>query len=164
MRNRWFWLVMFLRCTDNNAIMIFVRCGKIIWCTKPGKIRQGLENVSVADYMLSNKGSGSMLTGKARTISALRNFAKTCMMGFLFIYHMEDHNILNSLNPSHVAVLHYVFCPEINRKLLFWSDSWARHRLRTVKSTPLILWTSWQLQNPVGLDEHENIQNYGICR
>lgn len=123
-----------------------------------------MENVSVADYMLSNKGSGSMLTGKARTISALRNFAKTCMMGFLFIYHMEDHNILNSLNPSHVAVLHYVFCPEINRKLLFWSDSWARHRLRTVKSTPLILWTSWQLQNPVGLDEHENIQNYGICR
>ena len=82
-------------------------------------------------------------------------------MGFLFIYHMEDHNILDSLNPSHVAVLHYVFCPGINRKLLFWSDSWARHRLRTVKYTPLILWT-WHLQNPVGLDEHENIQNYGI--
>ena len=26
----------------------------------------------------------------------------------------------------------------------------------------LSLWTSGQLQNPVGLDEHENIQNYGV--
>ena len=26
----------------------------------------------------------------------------------------------------------------------------------------MILWTSGQLQNPVGLNEHENIQNYGV--
>ena len=104
--------------------------------------------------------------GKARTISALRYIGETCAMGFLFIFttyfHMEDHSNLDPFNPVHLAFLHYVLCSEINRKLLFWSDAWARHRLRTLKSTPLILWTSGQLQNPVGLNEHENIQNYGV--
>ncbi|VDI57833.1 Hypothetical predicted protein [Mytilus galloprovincialis] len=36
------------------------------------------------------------------------------------------------------------------------------HRLRTARSSPLNLWTSGQLQNPVGLDGAANLQNYGV--
>lgn len=133
----------------------------------------GLDQIKVWKIFLwlttccPKKVMGVCLLEKAHTISALRDFGETCTMGFLYIfynlfYHMEDLGILDSLNPLHLAVLHYLFCSEINRKLAFWSDAWARHRLRTVKSTPLILWTSGQLQNPVGLDEHENMQNYGV--
>ena len=52
---------------------------------------------------------------------------------------------------------------EINRKLQFWAEAWAGHRLRTVNSSPLSLWTSGQLQNAVGITEGEaNLQDYGI--
>lgn len=135
----------------------------------PNRVRsdKGMENISVADYMLSKKGHGSMLTGKSTHNQRIERLWRDVYDGVLvyfynLFYHMEDLGILDSLNPLHLAVLHYLFCSEINRKLAFWSDAWARHRLRTVKSTPLILWTSGQLQNPVGLDEHENMQNYGV--
>ena len=74
---------------------------------------------------------------------------------------MEDQGILEPLNQTHLAALHYVFIAEINRRLSFWSDAWAGQRLRTVKSSPFNLWTSGQLQNTVGLEGAEYLQNYG---
>lgn len=164
-------LVTFLRCTDNNTAETVLQCflSGVEKYGLPNRVRsdKGMENISVADYMLSNKGDGSMLTGKSTHNQRIERLWRDVYDGVLvyfynLFYHMEDHNILDPLNPIHLAVLHYVFCSEINRKLVFWSDAWARHRLRTVKSTPLILWTSGQLQNPVGLDEHENMHNYGV--
>lgn len=164
-------LVMFLRCTDNNTAETVLQCflSGVEQYGLPNRVRsdKGMENISVADYMLSKKGHGSMLTGKSTHNQRIERLWRDVYDGVLvyfynLFYHMEDLGILDSLNPLHLAVLHYLFCSEINRKLAFWSDAWARHRLRTVKSTPLILWTSGQLQNPVGLDEHENMQNYGV--
>lgn len=75
---------------------------------------------------------------------------------------MEDQSILDPLNEIHLATLYYIFISEINKKLKVWRDACAVHELRTATSSPLNLWTSGQLQNPVGLDGAENLQNYGV--
>ena len=76
---------------------------------------------------------------------------------------MEDLGILNPLNMEHLAALHYVYMDEINRRLNLWTTAWSGHKMRTVKSSPFILWTSGQLQNPVGITNREiNLQEYGL--
>ena len=62
---------------------------------------------------------------------------------------MEDQGILDPLNEVHLALLHYIFIPQINLKLQHWSSAWSTHRLRTAKSSPIKLWTSGQLLHPI---------------
>ena len=83
---------------------------------------------------------------------------------YCLFYSMEEQAIVDPLNEIHLAVLHYVFSEEINSKLAFWSDAWAGHRMRTTKSSPLVMWTSGQLQNPVGLDDVVDVDNLGFER
>lgn len=54
---------------------------------------------------------------------------------------MEDKGFLDPLNLIHNTPLHYVFLPEITRKLQFWKEPWALHKLRTVKSSQMSLRT-----------------------
>ena len=68
---------------------------------------------------------------------------------------MEDLGILNPLNMEHLAALHYVYMDEINRRLNLWTTAWSGHKIGTVKYSPFILWTSGQLQNPVGITNRE---------
>ncbi|CAC5385149.1 unnamed protein product [Mytilus coruscus] len=51
--------------------------------------------------------------------------------------------------------LHYIFKDEVYRRLNVWSTAWACHRIRTVKASPLQLWSSRQIQNPVGMRMNE---------
>lgn len=74
---------------------------------------------------------------------------------------MEDQSFLDPLNLIHTTSLHYVFLSEINRKLQFWQEAWARHKLRTVKASPMSMWPSGQLQNPTGILEGPNLQDFG---
>ena len=163
-------LVMFLKCTDNNTSETVLQCflSGVEKYGIPNRVRsdKGMENVSVADYMLSKKGQEGMLTGKSTHNQRIERLWRDVYDGVLIFfynlfYHMEDQGILDPLNQTHLAALHYVFITEINRRLELWSDAWAGHRLRTVKSSPLNLWTSGQLQNPVRLDGAANLQNYG---
>jgi len=75
---------------------------------------------------------------------------------------MEDQGILNSFNETHLEALHYIYHEEINRKLDFWANVWTSHRMRTAKSSPLTLWISGQIQNPVGIVDEDDLHNYGI--
>lgn len=76
---------------------------------------------------------------------------------------MEECGILNPLDETHIAVLHYVYLQHINRNLDVWRNAWFHHRLRTVGSSPMRLWLSGQMQNPVGIElEEQEIQEYGI--
>ena len=51
----------------------------------PNRVRsdKGMENVSVADYMLSNKGSWSMLTGKSTHNQRIERLCKDVYDGVL---------------------------------------------------------------------------------
>lgn len=165
-------LITFLKCTDNNTSRTVLDCffSGVAKYGIPNKVRsdKGLENVSVANYMLIQKGPNSMVTGKSTHNQRIERLWRDVYEGVLsyfynLFYFMEDEGYLDPLKLTNLAALHFVFMDEINRKLQFWAEAWAGHRLRTVNSSPLSLWTSGQLQNAVGITEGEaNLQDYGI--
>jgi len=63
---------------------------------------------------------------------------------------MADKGILDPFSDFHVAALHHVFLPE---KSELWRNAWSRHRIRTMKSSPLRVWVAGQLHNPVGVED-----------
>ena len=76
---------------------------------------------------------------------------------------MEDKGILDPFNDLHIAALHHVYLPKINEKLELWRNAWSRHRVRTMKSSPLRVWVAVQLQNPVGIESDiANVEHYGV--
>ncbi|CAC5365815.1 unnamed protein product [Mytilus coruscus] len=129
---------------------------------------KGLENVSVADFMLSERGDGSMLTGPSTHNQRIERLWRDIFEGVLcyfynLFYYMEDQDILDPFNLQHLAALHFIYIGEINRRLQLWKTAWTGHRMRTVKSSPLILWSSGQLQNPVGIQLSETeLLEYGL--
>lgn len=66
-------------------------------------------------------------------------------------YFMEDQGVLDALNIKILAALHYIYMDEINRRIQFWAWAWSRHRIRTVKVSPIQLLMSGQIQNPFGI-------------
>ncbi|CAC5359835.1 unnamed protein product [Mytilus coruscus] len=129
---------------------------------------KGLENVSVAYFMLSERGDGSMLTGTSTHNQRIERLWRDIFEGVLcyfynLFYYMEDQDILDPFNLQHLAALHFIYIGEINRRLQLWTTAWAGHRMHTVKSSPLILWSSGQLQNPVGIQLSETeLLEYGL--
>lgn len=83
-------LVTFLKCADNNTSRTVLDCFLLGVDTYglPVRVRsdKGLENVTVADYILLERGDGSMITGKS-VINEKRNlggtFSKACYVSFL---------------------------------------------------------------------------------
>ena len=83
-------------------------------------------------------------------------------MYYQLFYFLEDEGVLDPFNTLHIAVLHYVYLPKINEKLELWRNAWSRHCMRTVKSSPVRLWVSGQLQNPVVIElSSAELQSYG---
>ena len=88
------------------------------------KSDEGKENILVADYMLDKSGTGrrSVITGRSTHNQSVKGLWKDVFSGVLsYFYHlfyfMEDEAILDLLNHSYLAVLHYVYLPQINSKL-----------------------------------------------
>ena len=76
---------------------------------------------------------------------------------------MEDQGVLDPLNELHLAALHYIYIDDINRRLRIWAQAWPSHRMRTTKSSPLNIWISVQMQNPVGTQLCErDLAEYGL--
>ncbi|CAC5401343.1 unnamed protein product [Mytilus coruscus] len=165
-------MTMFLKCCDNNMSQTVLNCflSGVANFGVPLRVRsdKGLENVSVADFMLSESGDGSMLTGPSTHNQRIERLWRDIFEGVLcyfynLFYYMEDQDILDPFNLQHLAALHFIYIGEINRRLQLWETAWAGHRMRTVKSSPLILWSSGQLQNPVGIQLSETqLLEYGL--
>ena len=151
-----------LQCFNNNKSDTLVDCfiTAVINYGLPSRVRSdmGLENVKIADYMIEKRGvgCGSMITSKSthnQRIERLWRDVYTGVLGFFYqMFHfMEDNAILDPLNTHHISALHHVFLPLINQKLKIWQQAWSSHRMRTTKRSPMQLWLSSQMQNPVGL-------------
>lgn len=156
-------LVVYLQCTENNQADTMLSC--FLTGVKefglPIRVRtdKGMENVRIADYMIHNRGSNqsSILVGKSVHNQRIERLWRDVFDGVLcFYYHlfyfMEDSLILDPLNDIHIAALHHVFLSKINERLYIWKKAWATHRLRTVKSSPICLWSAGQYNNQTDID------------
>eukprot|EP00794_Sanderia_malayensis_P012464 gene12464-13752_t len=88
----------------------------------------------------------------------------------LFIQRMRLRESLHRVDAAgvqnhdiHIGALHYVYMASVNEKLSIWRQAWANHRMRTIKTSPLKLWVSGQMQNPVGVElEDADLEYYGV--
>jgi len=162
-----------LECTDNNRSETVLECflKGVNNYGIPSRLRtdKGKENVLVADFMIDKRGTnrGSVIAGKSTHNQRIERLWRDVFNGVLrlfydLFYFMEDNNILDPLNVIHLAALHYVYLKEINAKLKIWRNAWSTHRVRTIKTTPIRLWVSGQLHNPVGLAPVEIDEFYGV--
>jgi hypothetical protein len=126
----------------------------------PLRIRtdKGMENVKIADFILRQRGIGSVLAGKSvhnQRIERLWRDVYDGVLGFyseLFSF-MEDEGILDIMDPLHIFALHFVYLQRINVCLASWCEAWSTHRLRTARSSPLRLWTAGIANNPIPIPE-----------
>ncbi|CAG2239805.1 unnamed protein product [Mytilus edulis] len=164
---------MFLHCRDNNTSATVLRSflSGVANFGIPLRVRsdKGLENVSVADFMLTKHGDGSMITGPSTHNQRIERLWRDVYEGVLcyfynLFYHIKDNEgILDPLNELHLVALHYIYMDEINRRLDIWTQAWASHRMRTTKSSPVNIWIAGQIQNPVGTQLSErDLVDYGL--
>ncbi|XP_063432010.1 uncharacterized protein LOC134714582 [Mytilus trossulus] len=125
-------LIMFLHCCDNNtsATVLNSFLSGVANFGIPLRVRsdKGLENVSVADFMLTKHGDGSMITGPSTHNQRIERLWRDVYEGVLsyfynLFYHLEDQGILDPLNELHLVGLHYINMDEINRRLDIWTQA-----------------------------------------
>ncbi|XP_069140000.1 uncharacterized protein [Argopecten irradians] len=163
--------IMFLKCCDNNRSETVFQCfsSGVSEYGTPNKVRsdKGLENIDVANFMLSKRGLTGFITGKSTHNQRIERLWRDVYEGVLsffynLFYYMEDQGILDCLDITHLQALHYIYMNEINRRLHVWSQAWDAHRIRTVKSSPQALWIAGQFQNTTGADlDEEALNNIG---
>lgn len=165
-------LITFLQCTDNNRAETILNCflKGVDQFGIPLRVRsdQGMENSKIADYMISTRGANcnSMITGKSTHNQRIERLWRDVYEGVLCYYYdlfhfMEDQGIMDIMNDIHIYALHHVYLFKINMKLTIWQKAWAKHRIRTVRSSPIRLFTAGLVNNPVDIPATD-VENYGI--
>ena len=99
---------------------------------------KGGENVLIAEYMISHRGTGrgSVITGRSvhnqRVKRLWRDLFHCCVSTFYFLFHtFEAEGILDVDSATDLVALHFVFLPVIQQQVEYFHEGWCNHRLRT---------------------------------
>ena len=124
----------------------------------PSRVRsdEERENVLVADYMIKERGPGrgSMINGPSTHNQRIERLWRDVFDGVTGFYYelfsfMQENDMLDPYNEVDIATLHLTFIPLINEKLDAWWHAWSKHRVRTIKTSPLRLWVAGQINCPL---------------
>ena len=74
-------------------------------------------------------------------------------------YQIEFNDPFNEID---IAALHFTFIPLINEKLDAWRHAWSKHRVRTIKTSPLRLWVAGQIHCPLDDMSEDQLCNFGV--
>lgn len=148
--------IVYLLCSNNNRAetVTSLFLSAIEAYGLPSRVRSdfGTENTGVAMFMLEHPhrgpNRGSVITGSSvhnQRIERLWLEVKKNIVTYYrnIFYYLEQCELLDALNDSHLFALHYVFLPRINRSLNELFASWNNHPMRTANNrSPLQLWYS----------------------
>ncbi len=74
---------------------------------------------------------------------------------------LENDGLLNPDDEVHLYALQRCFLPHVQKHLQYFQDGWNHHKLRTEgNQSPIQLWLSHQLQDPIQVFISELVSNY----
>ena len=141
-----------MKCATNNeaATVLTLFQEAIHRFSVPLRIRcdHGTENVHVARWMLNHYGTNTnpVLTGLSVHNQRIERLWRDVGDAFVhyyksLFYFMEEHQILDPLDETHLYALHYIYLPRISRSIEEFIQAWNNHPVRTENCrSPIQVW------------------------